>query len=165
MGLGIRTALADVRIRGAFSPVVSVRHRWKLLRRMGWTGVEESHIRDGCLFIGYNLSLGQGSYLNRQVFVDASARVSIGRNVQIGQRAMLVTSHHDISTSDNRAGTPRRSPIIIEDGCWIGASALILPGVSIGAGCVIAAGAVVTKDCAPNGLYAGVPAERLRELA
>jgi maltose O-acetyltransferase len=50
----------------------------------------------------------------------------------------------------------------IGDRCWIGARATILPGVSIGDGTVVAAGAVVTKDCEPDALYAGVPARRLR---
>jgi maltose O-acetyltransferase len=53
---------------------------------------------------------------------------------------------------------------VIEDGCWIGAGATILPGVTVRAGCIVASGAIVTKDCEPNGLYAGNPARRIREL-
>lgn len=52
----------------------------------------------------------------------------------------------------------------MEDGCWLGGNVTVLPGVTIGRGCVIAAGAVVTKSCDPNGLYAGVPARRIRDL-
>lgn len=60
MGLGIKTGLHDVAIRFAMSPMVSIGWRWKLLRRMGWKGIEEAYIRDGCLFIGYELKLGKG---------------------------------------------------------------------------------------------------------
>lgn len=49
-------------------------------------------------------------------------------------------------------------------GTWIGAGAVVLPGVTIGPGCVVAAGAVVVRHCEPNGLYAGVPARRVKEI-
>ncbi|WP_447643573.1 acyltransferase [Nocardioides zeae] len=52
----------------------------------------------------------------------------------------------------------------IGNGAWIGARALILPGVSVSEGCVIAAGAVVNRNTEPHGLYAGVPARRIRDL-
>ncbi len=52
----------------------------------------------------------------------------------------------------------------IGEGAWVGAGAMLLPGVTIGPGCVIAAGAVVSSDCEPDGLYGGVPAERIRYL-
>ena len=57
-----------------------------------------------------------------------------------------------------------KSSIHIGKGCWIGANALIRPGVDIAAGRVIAAGAVVVKNCDANGLYAGVPARRVKDL-
>ncbi|WJH37282.1 hypothetical protein N6H14_05985 [Paenibacillus sp. CC-CFT747] len=66
---------------------------------------------------------------------------------------------------DKRAGAPIGLPIVIGDGVWIGTRATVLPGVRIGDGSVIAAGAVVTKDCAPHGIYAGTPARRVKELA
>lgn len=55
-------------------------------------------------------------------------------------------------------------PTLIKDGCWVGANVTIIPGVTIGEGCIIAAGAVVTKNCEPDGLYAGVPAKRIKDL-
>jgi maltose O-acetyltransferase len=57
---------------------------------------------------------------------------------------------------------PSYHGVRIGDRCWIGARATILPGVSIGDGTVVAAGAVVTKDCEPGAVYGGVPARRLR---
>lgn len=55
-------------------------------------------------------------------------------------------------------------PIIIEDGCWIGANVVIMPGVTIKKGCVIGATALVTKDTEPNGLYVGKPAHKIKDL-
>ena len=77
---------------------------------------------------------------------------------------MLTTSHHEIGPPERRSGTARPRSIVIERGVWLGARVLVLPGVTVGPGCVIAAGAVVNRDCAPHGLYAGVPARRIREL-
>lgn len=76
----------------------------------------------------------------------------------------FVNSTHDIGDSEMRGGRVKSQPIVVEDGCWICSRVTILPGVTIGKGCVIAAGAVVTKDCLPNGLYAGVPAKRIKDL-
>ncbi|WP_081357668.1 acyltransferase [Neomoorella thermoacetica] len=78
---------------------------------------------------------------------------------------MICTSTHVIGEKNKRAGESKNLPVIIGDGCWIGTRAVILPGVKIGEGCIIAAGAVVTKDCESNGLYAGVPAKRIKNLS
>jgi maltose O-acetyltransferase len=57
---------------------------------------------------------------------------------------------------------PAFKPVRVSDRCWLGARATILPGVTIGEGTIIGAGAVVTKDCKPGAVYVGVPARRLR---
>lgn len=163
MALGLNIAAHDVAYRFAFSPAVPMKGRWKLLQKLGWTGVRDSNIRDGCLFVGFDLEM-QGCYLNRQVFIDASAPVKVGRGTQFGPRSMVITSTHDVGTHEQRGGTPRVAPVTIGAGCWIGAGAVILPGVTVADGCIVAAGAVVTRDTAPDGLYAGVPARRVKEL-
>ncbi|WP_308493924.1 acyltransferase [Microbacterium terrisoli] len=75
---------------------------------------------------------------------------------------MFVTATHVVGDATRRAAAATSAPIVVGDGVWIGARAIILPGVSIGDGCVIAAGAVVARDCEPHGLYGGVPAMRIR---
>jgi len=65
---------------------------------------------------------------------------------------------------ERRAGAVGGKPVAVGNGCWIGARVMVMPGVSVGDGCVVAAGAIVTKDCEPHGLYAGVPAQRVRDL-
>src|SRR2546425_10813446 len=69
---------------------------------------------------------------------------------------MLCTSAHRPGTSQRRAGRFVAEPIVIGDGVWIGTRAMLLPGVTVADGCVVAAGAVVAQDCEANGLYAGV---------
>jgi acetyltransferase-like isoleucine patch superfamily enzyme len=107
--------------------------------------------------------MGVGTFINREVFLDGVG-VSLGRNVYLAPRAMIVTAAHPIGGPELRAAPGAAQAVRIEDGSWIGAGAIILPGVTIGTGCVIAAGAVVNKNCEPNGLYAGVPARRVKDL-
>ena len=75
-----------------------------------------------------------------------------------------MTTNHDYSDGNKRTGKVSGADIVIEDGCWIGAGAIILPGVTIKMGVVVAAGSVVTKDCEENCLYAGNPARKIKEL-
>jgi acetyltransferase-like isoleucine patch superfamily enzyme len=77
----------------------------------------------------------------------------------------MTTSYHEIGASQRRQGAIEQQPIRVGAGTWIGTRAVVLPGVTIGPGCVIAAGAVVTKDCEANGLYMGLPAVRVRDLS
>lgn len=71
---------------------------------------------------------------------------------------------HEIGDSRKRAGKPIGKDIVIKNGSWIGARVTILPGVTVGEGCIIAAGSVVTKDCLPNTMYGGVPAKFIKSL-
>lgn len=76
----------------------------------------------------------------------------------------FMNSDHDVADSERRAGMYHPKPIIVGGGCWIGANSLIMPGVTIGNGAVIAAGSVVTRDCGSDCLYGGVPAKKIKEL-
>uniref|UniRef100_UPI0035CBD425 acyltransferase n=1 Tax=uncultured Sphingomonas sp. TaxID=158754 RepID=UPI0035CBD425 len=77
---------------------------------------------------------------------------------------MFLTASHVIGGAESRAGADVAKPITIENGCWIGANATVLPGVQIAQGCVIAAGSIVTRDTDPHGIYGGVPASRIKDL-
>jgi maltose O-acetyltransferase len=92
------------------------------------------------------------------------ASITIRDNVTLAFGVTIVTATHDLGDGAARAFTPRSEPVRIESGCWVGARATIMPGVTIGQGCIIAAGALVAANCAPDGLYAGVPARRIRDL-
>lgn len=117
---------------------------------------------------GFNISIGESSLINREVLIHTNGnedtKIVIGKGVQIAPRVNLLCTTHDIGESNRRASTIRWGNISIKDGAWIGVGATILPGVTIDKGCIVAAGAVVTKDTEPNGLYTGVPARRIKEL-
>jgi maltose O-acetyltransferase len=123
-----------------------------------------SNIRSGCTFRGKSILLEKGVFLNHNVFIDGWEKVVIKENTAIAFDVLICTSSHKMSQSLKRAGESDRKPVIIGKGCWIGARAIILPGVIIGDGCVIAAGSVVINDCKPNTLYAGVPAREVKSL-
>jgi acetyltransferase-like isoleucine patch superfamily enzyme len=110
------------------------------------------------------LSIDENTYVSGPLHVDLGAEVRIGKGVRLGHDVMLLTMDHDIGSSDYRCGRLVAAPIRIGDGVWIGSRATVLPGVSIGDGAVVAAGAVVTRDVAPNTLVGGVPAKCVRVL-
>ncbi|MCP5424683.1 MAG: acyltransferase [Gammaproteobacteria bacterium] len=87
--------------------------------------------------------------------------VTIGDGVMIGSHTAIVSMDHDIN-KDLMWKTERSASVTIEDNVWIGAHCVILPGVTIGRGAVIGAGAVVTCDVPPNRIVGGVPAKVLR---
>jgi len=90
--------------------------------------------------------------------------VTIGKYVMMGPEVAIYTRNHrhdDISVPMAQQGYEEYRPVIISDDVWIGRRAIILPGVHISEGCIIGAGAVVTKDTEPYGVYAGVPAKKI----
>jgi acetyltransferase-like isoleucine patch superfamily enzyme len=111
---------------------------------------------------GGALTIGDGTFLNYGVSISAHERVAIGRDVLIGNYAMIMDN--DYHNPADHAETGRSAPITVEDGAWIGARAIVLKGVRIGAGAAVAAGAVVTKDVAPHTMVAGVPAAFVKSL-
>lgn len=108
--------------------------------------------------IGNNVGIGEFAYLG------GAAGLSIGNDCIIGQYFSCHPENHRFSQPDIpiRLQGVERKGIVIEDNCWIGAKVTVLDGVRIGCGCVIAAGAVVTKNIPPNSIIGGVPARILR---
>lgn len=102
--------------------------------------------------------------MNTGCLFDSSAPITVEPWVHFGPGVSLVTSTHTLGPHGQRAGELIAKPIHIGAGCWIGARAVILPGVTIAPGTVIAAGAVVTSDCEADRVYAGVPAREVRIL-
>lgn len=137
--------------------------RWLLLRVLS-VDVGRTTIAPGLWIGGRHLSIGAGTFVNRNVEIDTSAPVRIGSGVQIGPGVRVITSSHRIGPAAMRAGDGTTASVQIDDGCWIGGGALLLPGTHVGRGSVVAAGAVVTGLCEPNGVYAGVPARLMRRL-
>lgn len=92
--------------------------------------------------------------------------VTIGDHVNLAQGITVTALNHNFADTDKSIDEQgiSTSPIVIEDDIWIGANAVVLPGVTIGHHSVVAAGAVVTKDVPPHSLVAGVPAKIIRQL-
>lgn len=110
------------------------------------------------------LTLGENSFINWQNFLDLNDNITIGNNTLIAMRCNFITTFHDIGPHEFRGGKSETAPIVVGNGCWIGAHCTILPGVKIADGCVIGANSLVTKDTEPDGLYVGSPAKRIKTL-
>ena len=107
----------------------------------------------------WRLSVGDHSWIGEGAWIDNLADIEIGSNVCISQDAYLLTGNHDYT--DPRFGLITR-PIVVEDGAWIGARAVVCPGVRVASHSVLSVGSVLTKDTEPYGIYAGNPAGLLK---
>lgn len=110
-----------------------------------------------------NIEIGYNLFINRGTFITAPVKISIGDNVLIGPYVVITSGSHcyeDANTIIRNQGH-KLLPIIIEDDVWIGSHAIVLPGVVIGKGAVIAANAVVTKSVDPYTVVAGIPAKKI----
>ena len=101
---------------------------------------------------------GKGTFVNHGCYFMDGGTIHIGENVFIGPFCGFYTASHPINFEDRNKGLEKALPIKVGDNCWFGANVSVMQGVTIGAGCVIAAGSVVTKDIPENCLVAGVPA-------
>jgi len=111
-----------------------------------------------------NLTVGSGCWLNVNCLLDVGAPIFIGDNVAFGHEVMVLTTTHEIGGADRRATSLQKKPVTIGSGAWLGARCIILPGVTVGAGAIVAAGAIVTHDVPPNTMVAGMPAQIVKSL-
>jgi maltose O-acetyltransferase len=158
-----RTASEFLMNTVAASPVIPRVVRLALYRLSG-LDVRTPNLYPHCRIVGRDVRIGRRSMLNRECFIDALGPVRIGRWVHLAMRVSLVTSTHELGDADSRAGKVIAEGVTVEDGCWIGAGATLLPGAHVRSGTVIAAGAVVSGTCGPDAVYGGVPARKLRDL-
>ncbi len=111
--------------------------------------------------IGVGLKIGNNSNIGPYAYIGCSGSIEIGNNVMISPRVSIYAENHVFDRSDmlmKEQGVVRQF-VKIEDDCWIAANSIILAGVTIGKGSVIAAGSVVTKSIPPYSVVAGVPAK------
>jgi len=135
------------------------------LYRLGRLDIHrDSSIQSGLTVRGNRLTIGRGTTVNQRCLIDCIAQVTIGERCGIAYGVSIITAGHDWSEPHRRAGVEEYRKIQIGNGVWIGSNAVILPGVTIGDGVVIAAGSVVNRDCDANSFYAGTPAKYVRTL-
>ncbi|KFX62869.1 acyltransferase [Paraburkholderia fungorum] len=141
-----------------------IRH-WFLRRFCQVRIGRDSSIAMGCFVTGYHIAIGDNTVVNRYTYLDGRVPLTIGNNVNISHYTLIQTLTHDPQNPDFVCLC---KPVVIEDHVWIGARAIISPGVRVGEGAVIGAGSVVTRDVEPYTIVAGNPArfikERSREL-
>ena len=156
-------------LTGLIPPLVGNRLRTKILRLSG-VAIGHGTTIGGTMSVhgggrpASRLRIGANCWINDSCVFDASAPITIGNNVALGQGVMILTNTHLLGPSQYRAGPLMGLPVIVDDGAWIGARTTVLPGVTIGTGAIVAAGAVVNKSVSANTMVAGVPARLVRKL-
>ncbi|MCW3088214.1 MAG: acetyltransferase [Sediminibacterium sp.] len=115
--------------------------------------------------IGEGLKIGNNSNIGPYCYIGCSGYIEIGDNVMMSPRVSIYAENHVFDRTDitMKAQGVHRQFVKIEDDCWIAANSIILAGVTIGKGSVVAAGSVVTTDVPPYSIVAGVPAKIIKQ--
>ncbi|MFH2019689.1 MAG: acyltransferase [bacterium] len=122
---------------------------------------EKSTLHTGVrVFDPRGITIGEGTIVGFSTFLDGRASLKIGSHTDIASEVMVYNQEHDLTASDFHAVD---GPVTIGDYVFIGPRAIILPGVKIGDGAVVAAGAVVTKDVEAFSIVGGVPAKEIKK--
>ncbi|KAJ2989389.1 hypothetical protein NUW58_g3490 [Xylaria curta] len=114
---------------------------------------------------GCNVIVGENCFMNFGLTILDTSLVIIGNRVQMGPNVHIYTAGHETSVLSRIKFVEFGHPIRIEDDCWIGGNVVILPGVTIGRGCTVGAGAVVTKSLPPYSVALGAPAKVVKTIA
>jgi acetyltransferase-like isoleucine patch superfamily enzyme len=142
----------------------AVRH-WYMRRLCDIRIGKDSSIHMGCFVTGNNIVIDDNSVINRFCYLDGRGPLYIGKNVNVSHYTLIHTLTH---ISNSRWFHAEQRPVALLDHSWIGARAIILPGVTVGEGAIVAAGAVVSRDVPPYAIVGGNPAqvigERTRDL-
>jgi maltose O-acetyltransferase len=153
----------------ALPPRASGALRAKLLRVTGFPIGEGTNVNGALKITGpwgllQRLVVGRNCTIESDCVLDLSDKVTIGDAVTMEPGVMILTSTHELDFPKHRAGKLILSPVVVEDGAWLRARCILLPGVTIGAGAVVEVGAVVNKDVEPNARVGGIPATKLEAL-
>lgn len=112
-------------------------------------------------------TIGENVFITYNFTLMAAAPITIGDNVLIASNVMITSENHGIdpTSSNSYAETPLTGkPVNIGEGCWLGEKVMIMPGVTLGKRCIVAAGAVVTKSFPDYSMIAGVPAKIIKKF-
>lgn len=111
-----------------------------------------------------NISIGEETFIGRNVYLNAYDSITIGSFCGIAAGCKIITGNHDVNNLkiEFKYEAILTAPIIINDGVWLGYNVIVLPGVTLGKGCVVGAGSVVTKSFDDYSVIAGVPAKLIK---
>lgn len=142
-------------------PLVGVRMRAYAAMGLEFDEVSTANISLGVeMWTGWRLRMGARSTIGQRCYIDARGGIRLDSDVSVSREACLLTATHMPDDPDFAGAL---APIHLERRSWIGVRALLLPGVRVGEGAVVAAGAVVTSDVEPYTIVAGTPAKTLRK--
>lgn len=133
----------------------------ELFARFGADSVLKPSLR--CDY-GFNISIGERTFINFDCVLLDCNRIVIGDEVQIAPGVHIYTATHPLDPKARRAGLEYALPVTIHDGVWLGGGAIVCPGVTIGENTVVGAGSVVTKDLPANVVAVGNPCRAIRRL-
>ena len=133
----------------------------KLLANMGENCYIEPplHANWGC-----HTHLGNNVYANFNLTLVDDTEITVGDNTKFGPGVIIATAGHPLASDLREQGCQFNRPVRIGNKCWLGAGAIVLPGVTVGDNSIIGAGAVVSRDVPPNSLALGVPAKVVKKL-
>lgn len=142
--------------------VIPIHHLRRFFYRLAGVKIGQgSTIHTGTVFYDpRHISIGKDTVVGEKAVLDGREKINIGDHVDIASEVMIYNSEHNIEAEDFSAII---APVTIDDYVFIGPRAIILPGVKIGKGAVIGAGAIVTKDIPPFAIAGGVPAKIIGE--
>jgi putative colanic acid biosynthesis acetyltransferase WcaF len=141
-------------------PLASPRMRAYAMLGVRFDEISTAQISLGVeMWMGQRLAIGARSSIGQRCYIDARGGVRVDSDVSISREAALLTATHIPDDPDYAA---ELAPVHLERRCWIGMRSLVMPGVNVGEGAVVAAGALVTSDVERYTIVAGVPAKVLR---
>jgi acetyltransferase-like isoleucine patch superfamily enzyme len=120
------------------------------------------------VFVPFHTNFGKHTTIGKNVFINHGCSfldlggITIEDDVLIGPKVSLITENHPVDPTNRKSLDLAK--IVIKKNAWIGAGAIILPGVTVGENAIVAAGAVVTKDVLDNTIVAGVPAKKIKKI-
>lgn len=136
-----------------------------ITKRFGGCGERAHFITFSKFFNPHNMYIGDDVFINQQCILAADEKITIGNKVQIGFRVMLITSNYEAQIHHKTKLRKKYfEPITIKDYAWIGSGAIILPGITIGEGSVVGAGAIVTRDVPDYTVVGGIPARVIKKI-
>lgn len=160
-----RDVWSDLRLRllADLGYLPSHRIRKALYRRAGLIIPSSSSIHWRAEFYApERIVIGAHCTIGDSAFLDGRSGLTIGDNVNFGSHVTVYTRQHEVDAADF---AEIGAPVVIEDYAWVSSHSILLPGVTIGEGAVVAAGAVVARSVAPYTVVAGNPARPVRERA
>lgn len=158
--MGMRSWIGDMLLRAV--DCARDREQQRLLSRCAAVGSRVRLRHPVVIYQPEQLSIGSDVDIGEFSHLRASGGLTIGDRVLLAAHVVITTRAHPVAPP--RFGLTEDAPVHIQDDVWIGAGAIVLPGVTIGRGAIVAAGAVVTHNVEPMTIVGGVPARVIRRI-